>query len=383
MHAKEIQPQTKRGRIVKIIWEALPLFLLFTAVVLIVSLFMLINAKKTRLAEAQAEALANMRPATNVVLLDIQPGIIRDRINLPGIIEPWTDLELLAKINGEVIEVGVVEGGQVTQGEVIARIDPADYQIALDAARASYRLAFANLQRLQKLFKKGLIPKAELENIEAQVQTTQAEMKNVKLRLSRCNITAPMSGVIRRLDAKKGLLLSVADPIARILKIDTVKAVIGIPESDVTTVRNIDTVKLTVQALNDRIVEGRKHVLAVSPNNTARLYNLELAIANPDGMLFPGMFVRAEIVKKVAEASISVPFYTVITRNGEQYVYVEGGGVATRMPVKLGSLEDRRVQITEGLVPGDRVIVEGHRNVEDGQRVNIVRILSDKEDTLL
>jgi membrane fusion protein (multidrug efflux system) len=125
MHAKEIQPQTKRGRIVKIIWEALPLFLLFTAVVLIVSLFTLINAKKTRLAEAQAEALAKMRPATNVVLLDIQPSIIRDRINLPGIIEPWTDLELLAKINGEVIEVGVVEGGQVTQGEVIARIDPA------------------------------------------------------------------------------------------------------------------------------------------------------------------------------------------------------------------------------------------------------------------
>lgn len=383
MHPKDIEPQTKRGRIVKMIWNALPLLLLSVTIVLIVSLFSVINAKKTRIAEAQAKALANERPPTNVVLLDVQPGIIRDRINLPGIIEPWTDLELLAKISGEVIEVRVVEGDRVVQGEIIARIDPADYQIALDAARASYRLAFANLKRLQTLFEKNLIPKAELENIETQVQTTRSEMKNAELRLSRCNITAPMSGVIRRLDAKKGLLLSVADPIARILKIDRVKAIIGIPESDVATVRNIDTVKLTVQALNDRIFDGHKQVLTASPDNAARLYNLELAIANPDGMLLPGMFVRAEIVKKVAAASISIPLYTVITRNGEQYVYVAGEGVAQRRPVKLGILEDWRVQIKEGLVPGDRVIVEGHRNVEDGQRVNIVRIVSDKEGTRL
>ena len=383
MHAKEIEPQTRRGRIVKKIWNTLPLLLLLATFALIVGFFAVINAKKTRIAEAQAQALASERPPTNVVLLDVQPTIIRDTINLPGIIEPWTDLELLAKISGEVIQVRVAEGDRVAQGEIIARIDPADYQIALDGAEASYRLASANLKRLEKLYKKGLIPKAELENIETQVQTTQAEMKNAALRLSRCNITAPMSGVIRRLDAKKGLLLNVADPIARILKIDTVKAVIGIPESDVSTVRNIDTVKLKVQALNHRIIEGRKHVLTASPDNAARLYNLELAIANPDGMLLPGMFVRAEIVKEVAEASIGVPLYTVITRNGQQYVYVEGDGVARRRPVKLGILENWRVQITKGLEPGDRVIVEGHRNVEDGQRVNIVRILSDTEGTLL
>jgi membrane fusion protein (multidrug efflux system) len=381
MNTKEIQPQTKRGRIVKLIWNSSPIFLLIAIAVLIFSLFSVINAKKTRIAEAHAKALVNERPATNVVLLVVQPSIIRDRINLPGTIEPWTDLELLSKINGEVVAVPVTEGDKVAKGEVIARIDPADYKIALDAAKASYRLAFANLKRLQKLFKKNLIPKAELEKIEAQVQTTRAEMKNAELRLSRCTVTAPMSGVIRRLDAKKGLLLKVADPIARILKIDTVKAVIGIPESDMVTVRNIDSAMLTVQALNDRIVEGCKHVLAASPDSDARLYDLELAVANPDGMLFPGMFVRAEIVKNVAEASISVPLYTVITRNGEQFVYVEESGAAKRRQVELGIIEDWLVQVKKGLLPGDRVIVEGHRNVEEGQRINVVRTISKIEET--
>lgn len=383
MHANEIDPQTRRGRIVKKIWNALPLFFLMATVILIIILFSVINAKKTRIAAAQAEALAHERPPTNVVLMDVQPTTIFDRINLPGAIEPWTDLELLAKINGEIIEVPMTEGDKVTKGQIIARIDPTDYQIALDAAKASYRMAHSNLKRFEKLFEKRLIAKSEFEKNETQVQTTKAEMEKAELNLSRCTITAPMSGVIRRLDAKKGLLLSVADPIARILEIDRVKAVIGIPESDVPAVRNIDTVQLTVQALNNLKIEGRKHVLAASPENIARLYKLELAIDNPDGLLLPGMFVRAEIVKKVAKASLSVPLYTVITRNREQFVYVEKGGLAERRPVELGILEDWKVQIKKGLIPGDRVIVEGHRNVEEGQKVNVVRMVSDKEGTAL
>lgn len=361
----------------------MPILFLLLTVAVIISLFSVISERKTQLAEAQAKALANERSPTNVVLMEVRPDTIRDRINLPGVIEPWTDLELLAQISGEVIEVPMEEGDKVAKGQVIARIDPADYRIALDAAMASYRMANANLKRMEKLFKKHMISQSDFENNETQVQTTKAEMEKAELNLSRCTITAPMSGVIRRLDAKKGLLLSVADPIARILEIDRVKAVVGIPESDVSTVRNIDSVELTVQALDNLKIKGQKHVLAASPENVARLYKLELAVANPDGMLLPGMFVRAEIVRKVARDSLNVPLYTVITRNQEQFVYVEKDGLAERRPVQLGILEDWKVQIVKGLAPGDRVIVEGHRNVEQGQKVNVVRIVSGEESAAL
>lgn len=380
MNTREIDPQTRQGRILKRVWSALPILFLLLTVGVIISLFSVISERKTRLAEAQANALAKERPPTNVVLMEVRPETIRDRINLPGVIEPWTDLELLAQISGKVIEVPMEEGDKVTRGQVIARIDPTDYRIALDAARASFQMANANLKRLEKLFEKRLISQSDLEKSETQVQTTRAEMEKAEVNLSRCTIIAPMSGVIRRLDAKKGLLLSVADPIARILEIDRVKAVVGIPESDVPTVRNIDFVELTVQALGNLKINGKKHVLAASPENVARLYKLELAVANPDGMLLPGMFVRADIVRKVAKDSLSVPLYTVITRNQEQFVYVEKDGLAERRPVQLGILEDWKVQIVKGLTPGDRVIVEGHRSVEQGQKVNVVRIVSEKEE---
>jgi membrane fusion protein (multidrug efflux system) len=380
MPANDAYTSTRRGRLFRKFWHILPAVLLVAFFVMILGIYSVISKEKARVVEEQARTLGNERPATNVVLMELQPETIRDRLNLPGVIEPWIDLTMLAKINGEVIAVPVSEGDRVRKGDVIAQIDPADYRIALDAAQASYQLASANLQRTKALFAKGLIPRAELEDLEAQVRTSKAARDNAELMLSRCTVTAPMDGVIRRLDAKEGLFLNVGDPIGRLLQIDTVKAVVGIPESDVDAVRKIETVPLTIQALNNRKVTGRKHVLAASPNNAARLYNLELAVDNPDSALLPGMFVRADIVKQVAEASITVPLYAVISRNNEQFVFLEEDGLARRRPVRLGILEDWRAQVLEGLTAGGRLIVEGHRNVEDGQKVNIVRVLNGSEE---
>jgi membrane fusion protein (multidrug efflux system) len=375
----EIQPQSGRGRVVKYIWSSLPSLLLLATIVVIIGLFMVIGEKKERLEEERAKALARERPAVNVILMEMHPALIRDRINLPGIIEPWEDLELLSKINGSIVDVSVAEGDRVAEGDVIARIDPADYVIALDSARAAYDLATADLKRARTLFDKGLIPKADLDRITTRMHTTKAAKENAELMLSRCTVKAPVSGVIRRLDAKVGLLLTVADPIARILQVDTVKAVVGIPESDVSMVQVINEVELSLQALDNRKITGRKHQLAVSPDNTARLYNLELAIDNRDNTIRPGMFVRAEIVKESVEQALSVPLYSVLSRNGDKYVFVEEKGVARRREVKLGITEEWRVQVTEGLKQGDRVLVEGHRNVEDGQKINIARVLTGFE----
>ena len=192
-----------------------------------------IKAEKERNTAEKMAAVATERPPVNVVLLDVNPTTLEDRINLPGVIEPWEKLSVLSKIHGTVIKVEVSEGDKVTKGQAIARIDPADFRIAVDSARASYELAEANYKRLASLFEQEIIAKAEIDKLKAQVKTSKAALENAELMLARCTITAPISGVIRRLDAKEGLLLGVSDPVAEILQVDRVKAVVGIPESDV------------------------------------------------------------------------------------------------------------------------------------------------------
>ncbi len=376
-------PTSQPGeRMLKKVWTFIPTLFVLAAIVMVIFLGAIIHDRMNRLAEDRARGLAVERPPTNVVLMEVSPKEIRDRLNLPGIIEPWTDLTLLAKIQGEVIAVPVSEGDRVKKGDILVRIDPADYQLAVKSAQASHRLAASNLERGRELFARGLIPRAELENIETGVETARAAMENAELMLSRCTITAPMDGVIRRLDAKIGLLLNVGDPIGRFLQIDRVKAVVGIPESDVAAVQDINEVEITVQALGNRVIIARKHLLSASPDNAARLYNLELTVDNGDGSLLPGMFIRADVVKKIAPEAISIPLYTVVTRNREKFVYVEEEGVARKKPVELGILEDWRVEVTRGLAPGDRVIIEGHRTVEDGRRINVVRTLKGFEEAL-
>ncbi len=382
MKKNHILTSTKKQHFVKmpVVLSVLFLAVLFGA---IIGLSKTIETEKARITAEKKQAIAKERPAANVILLSINPRTIYDRINLPGVIEPWEKLTLLSKVHGTVTEVAVKEGDKVTKGQIIARLDPADFQIALDSARAIYELAAANQTRLATLFKQGVIPQAEIEKLDAKVKTSNAALKNAELMLSRCTITAPIPGVIRRLDATKGLLLGIADPVAEILQIDKVKAVVGIPESDVDQVRAIKDVTLTIQALNNKEVTGRSHFLASSPENGARLYRLELTIDNENNQILPGMFFRAQIVKKTFEDSVVVPLYTVIKRDNRQFVYVEEKGVAQLKPVKLGIIEDWRVQIKSGLSLGSRVVVEGHRDIGEGHKLNIVRVLSDPTEVLL
>ncbi len=383
MRADQKPPRLMKERLLRAIPAKLPLLILVVLVAAVIGLSGTIKAEKVRITEEKRQTITTERPPANVVLLKVAPSTMQDRINLPGVIEPWEKLTLLSKVHGTVIETLVQEGDKVTKGQMIARLDPADFRIARDAARAVYELAVADQQRMAILFKQDIIPRAQIEKIDAQVKTSKAALENAQLMLSRCTITAPISGVIRRLDAVEGLLLNVSDPVAEILQIDRVKAVVGIPESDVALIRNIESVTLTVQALDDRQITGRTHYLASSPENGARLYRLELAIDNRDHHILPGMFFRAQIVKKVYQNTVAVPIYTVIKRQDKQFVYVEKNGVAHQLPVELGIIEDYMVQVTSGLSPGSRVVVEGHRDIDQGYKLNIVRVLSDPREALL
>ncbi len=215
------------------------------------------------------------------------------------------------------------------------------------------------------------------------METARADYENAQLQYSRCTVTAPMNGIVRKLDAKVGLQLAVGDPLAEILEIDRVKAVVGIPESDVTAVRDIDTIDISLQALKERTVTGKVHFLSSSPETVARLFRLELAIDNTDGEILPGMFIRADVVKKTVPDAIVIPFYSVISRNNEQYVFIEKDGVVQKKNVKLGIMEGWLVQVTEGLAAGDRLLVEGHRDVEDKQKVKVVKAASDMKELTL
>ena len=373
-------PLDRKEKLLKKIWGSLPAIAFLLLLVLIIALGVRVKNEGARLKAEKMEGLRKSRPPVNVVVLDVSASMVRDRLNLPAIVEPWTRLDVRAEVSAMVVAVPVREGQFVTEGQIIAVLDPSDYDNSLDSLRASLDLARKSLKRTQRLFDKDLVPKISLDEITAEVQGLQAATRNAALKVQRTEIMAPIAGYINRLDAKEGLLLSVNDPVAEILDIERVKFSVGIPESDVDAVRKLSAFDLTIDALGGRKIRARKRFLAKIPGNRAHLYRLELQAKNPGLSILPGMFVRINIVKREVADAVSIPLYSVISRAEQRFIFVEKDGTAHLRMVQTGILEGWLVQVTKGLSPGERVIVVGQRSVDEGQNVNVIRTITDPEE---
>jgi len=319
-------------------------------------------------------------PDVNVVALEMKPMPIRDRINLPGIVEPWVKYNILAEVRGEIKQKQIEKGTPVNAGDIIAVLDTSDYEIALQAAKASYDTSLANMNRLKTLYNEQLASRSQLDDITAQMERYKAELDSAMLNLRRCTIRSPITGIINDLYFEKGQYINITDPVAEVMQMNKVKVSVGIPESDVNAVRHVEEFEVKFDALDGKTFSAKKHFLSRASDPSARLYKLELAIDNPEGEILPDMFARVEIVKQEIDEVLAVPLYSIITLNETQVVYVVSDRVVYLREIKTGMQEGWRIQVTEGLSDGDQVIVVGHRSVSDGQHVNVVRTITRIEE---
>ena len=369
-----------KNKVIKRIWKMLPALSLILLIIIIIVMSARIKSEGNRIAAEKLATLHKERPPVNVVVLDILPSSIYDRIDLPAQVEPWVELKIMAEVSGRAVRVEAIEGSYINKGDLIAQLDSRDYENALASVKAEYELAKLDLERNRNLFNEQLITKAQLDQTVAKVDTLDASMKNAELKLERAAIRAPISGLVNHLDVKEGLFINVNDPIGIILDNSRVKVTVGIPEADVNEIKKLTLFDVTIEALGNRTLRGRKHFLSQNPETFAHLYQLEIEVDNSNGAILPGMFARVNIIKREVKNSFSVPLYSVISRNDEQYIYVEKDGIAQVRMVETGILEGWQIEIEKGLSKGDRVIVVGHRNVDEGQKVNVVRSVSDPED---
>jgi len=371
-----------KTRILRFIWGVIPWMMVALIVVFIVIMGIRIMDEKARLEEAKKAAMKKEVEPVSVITLSLKPRRLEDKINLPAQVEPYKDLWVKAEVPGQVIKVIVQEGQTVTNGQVIVQLDDRDYRTRLARIEANYQLAKLDYDRNVALVKKKVASLAKLDSIEAQLKDLEARVSEAKLALNRTEIAAPISGTVNEIEAKLGDFVSVGDPVARILQLDPVKVTVGVPESDVAAIFDLDEAEMIIDALNKRRVKGRKVYLSRQPQTLARLYDLDLTVPNPDSRILPGMFARAELVKAVFKRALAIPLYAVITQSEDRFVFVEKAGRAQRRNIQLGILVGWQVQVTSGLKPGERVIVVGHRFLDDGQAVKVIKNVSNPHEIL-
>ena len=375
--------ETKRKTsLLRFIWGIIPWMIVMLIVIFIVILGTRIMHEKARLEEAKKAALKQSIEPVSVITLTLKPRRLEDKINLPAVVEPYEDVWVKAEVSGQVVEVLVQEGEAVEKGQVLIQLDDRDYKARLSRIEANYQLAKLEYERTSALVRKKVMSPAELDKISTQLKDLEAQVNEVQLALNRTQIVSPICCLLNETKANRGDFVGVGDPVARILQLDPVKVTVGVPESDVAAVFDLTEAEVIIEALNKRRVKGTKVFLSRMPRTLARLYDLELRVPNPDGKILPGMFVRVDLVKAVYRRALSVPLYAVITQADRSFVYVEENGSARRRDVELGILVGWEVQVASGLKPGERVIVVGHRFLDDDQPVNVIKNVSDAREIL-
>jgi len=369
-------------RILRFVWGVIPWLMVALIVAFIVIMWGRIKEEKIRLEDAKKAAMKKEVQPVGVITLTLKPRRLLDKINLPAQVEPYEDVLIKAEVPGQVVKVFVEEGQAIETGQILVQLDDRDYRTRLARIEANYQLAKLDYNRTAALAKMKATSISKLDSIQAQLKDLEAQVSEAQLALSRTRITSPLCCLLNEINAKQGNFVAVGDPVARILQLDQVKVTVGIPESDVAAIFDLDKADVIIEALDGLLVTGHKIFLSRQPRNLARLYDLELIVPNPDGRILPGMFARVELVKQVFNRALAIPLYAVITQGDDRFVYIEKESRAKKRNIKLGALVGWQVQVTSGLKAGERVIVVGHRLLDDGQLVEIVKNVNDPREIL-
>ena len=294
------------------------------------------------------------------------------------------------------------EGAFVKQGQVLFKIDPRSYQASVQNAKAALSRAEANkvqadlkLKRYKPLVEINAISKQEYDDAiaaakqaSADVEAAKATLVNNKLNLEYATVTAPISGRIGRAMVTEGALVgqNEATLLATIQQINPIYLNLTQSSAELLKLRQM----MQSGALKDAEKSGLKVTMvmedgSIYPHTGKLLFSdisvdpttgelaLRALFPNPDNMLLPGMFVRARLEQAVNENAITVPQQAVQhTNDGSQVIVINQENKAEIRQVKTTSAIGNRWLVTEGLQPGDRVIVEGLQKVRPGSPVNPV-----------
>ena len=326
-----------------------------------------------------SEAGVLVEGASRVINVEISTVKIRDfveRISLTGTVVAGQDVTLSAQESGVIRRVVVDKGATVSVGEPLLEVDDAVLRSQVEEATAQASLASETWERRKRLYEEDQVG-SELAYLEAKYTAEQmsARLATLQTRLGRTVIRAPIDGVLEDRLVEVGAMVNVGTNVARIVSLDPVKVVAGVPERYARDVI-VGASATTVFDVLDLSSEGTISYVGATVNARNRTFLIELVMPNPDGLIKPQMVANVGLVRQTVEDAIVIPQEALVrVEDGYVVFVVEGDGddaVVLSRAVELGASQRNEVVIEAGLSAGERLIVVGQQQVTAGDRINVV-----------
>ena len=310
-----------------------------------------------------------------------------------GTVQALNTIAIRAQVNGQLVSIDFRQGQEVRRGDVLARIDPAPLQAALDQAiakksqdEAQLISAQKDLARFKALALKSFetqqnvdLQQAKVDTAKASIDADQAAIEAAKTQLDYATITAPIDGVVgfRQLDIGNIIHTTDANPLTVLTQIKPSTAIFTLPQSDLGPVREAmlrsDVPVFAYDQDNKKqLAEGRLLLINNQIDQTTSTIQLKAEFPNEDERLWPGEFVHIRVLIATRKNAVTIPALA-LQRGPEGYYLwvVKPDETVEQRPIGAQTVSDDIVIVSKGLNAGETVVVEGQSRLDVGVRVAV------------
>ncbi len=292
-----------------------------------------------------------------------------------GSITPTRGVVISAEVEGVIREIHFDSGETVKANDLLVQLDVEVDLAEAKALQAENKLAVTTRDRLQRVVSSNLGSRADLDEAQAQVDSTRARIEAKQAVINKKAVRAPFDGELGIRRINPGQYLAAGDPIIELVDLDPIYAEYTLPERYLGEVSVGQDIKVTVVAWPGREFPGK--ISAISPNiqQSSRSVQVRAILDNPERLLHPGMFADVHTLLPQKSKVMTLPERAITYNPYGNSVFVvrdaQGNKTVERLQVVTGNVTDGRVEIVSGLEPGMEVVTDGHNKLRNGQPVTV------------
>jgi membrane fusion protein (multidrug efflux system) len=312
------------------------------------------------------------KPSTMVTAYVVKPEVLDNEVYSSGTVSANEEVELRPEVPGKIVVLNIVEGGRVSKGELLVKINDADLQAQLKKMNLQLTLAEEKEGRQKKLLDISGISKEEYEIALNQVNVIKSDIENMSAQIAKTEIRAPFNGVLGLKKVSAGSYITPSTLVATMQQIDPIKVDFSVPEKYMDKIKNGDKVFFSIQGLDGTFTAN---IYAIDPkiDLATRTVQLRAKASNSNGKIFPGAFATIQLVLKQNKGALMIPTESIIPILKGQKVYLYKNGKAQEKLVETGVRTPTRIEVIKGLQVGDTVVVTGVMSIRQDAPLKLIK----------
>ena len=318
-----------------------------------------------------------------VEVAEVTEGNISAHYSSTANLETEAETDVVAKVGGVVQKLLVEEGDRVRAGQVLAKLDDEKLKFQYDQAKASLEKLQNEFRRSEELYEKQLISTETYQKAKFDLEVQKAAFRLVELDLEYTAIRTPISGVVAERLIKVGNMIALHQPVFRITGMDTLLAVIHVPERHMSKLRVGQNALLGADAVSGSVFHGSIKRISPVVDPASGTVKVTVEVMDRTRQLKPGMFVRLQVVYDVHENVLLIPKDALLAEDQSSSVFVVQDSLAFRKEIRTGYVNTSHIEILTGISLGDTVVTIGKGSLKDSSRVDMVnlRTISTESDS--